>query len=276
MAGVLGYSLADLLAIDAHAANRSKPPRAKNVLVVLEQGGLSHIDTWDPKPDVVAEHRSPYKPVASNVPGIQFTELLSKTARVADKLAVVRSMFHPKAGANGHPKGTQYMLSGSHPASPVEMPDIGSVVAKRLGSRCDYLPPYIMVPGNSEQAKESRTGFLPASLKVFKTGGRDVAAPDWRVADLLPRVENLEARLGGRRRLLSRLDSGFVDSDRGVGGMQQFYEQALDTLTSTKVARAFDLGREPESIRQSYGRGHRGACYLVGRKLIEAGVRFAE
>lgn len=92
--------------------------RAKNVLVLLEQGGLSHMDTWDPKPEVVAEHRSPYKPIATNVPGIQFTELLKKTARHADKLAVVRSMHHKTNVANGHPQGTQYALSGEMPGGP--------------------------------------------------------------------------------------------------------------------------------------------------------------
>ena len=97
------------LAVQAQAAAGQGKPAAKNVLVVLEQGGLSHLDTWDPKSEAVAEHRSPFKPIATNVPGIQFTELLANTARVADKLAVVRSMRHPKAGANGHPDGTQYM-----------------------------------------------------------------------------------------------------------------------------------------------------------------------
>src|SRR6516162_627826 len=117
-------------------------------LVLLEQGGLSHLDTFDPKPDVVAEHRSPFKPIATTVPGLRFTELLTHTARVADRLAVVRSMYHPKAGANGHPDGTRYMLSGAHPGGAVEMPDLGSVVSFLLGSRCPYLPPYVMLPGN--------------------------------------------------------------------------------------------------------------------------------
>ncbi len=98
--------------LQARAAESGRHGRAKSVLVLLEQGGLSQMDTWDPKPEAVAEQRSPFKPIATNVPGIQFTELLGQTARVADKLAVVRGMYHPKAGANGHPDGTQYMLSG--------------------------------------------------------------------------------------------------------------------------------------------------------------------
>ncbi len=274
MAGVLGWSLPQLLALQAQAAPSKRSPRARNVLVLLEQGGLSHMDTWDPKPEVVAEHRSPFKPIATKVPGLQFTELLSQTARVADKLAVVRSMYHSKGGANGHPTGTQYMLSGAHPSSPVEMPDIGSVASHLLGSPCRYLPPYIMVPGNHEQANETRSGFLPASTRVFKTGGRNVSAPEWKVAALVPRPENTGQRLADRHRLLDTMDTPRLARGSNLGGMERFYEQAFQMVASSRVAAAFDWRAEPESIRKRYGPGHRGACYLVGRKLIEAGVRF--
>ena len=273
--GILGLSLPELLAL--HAASGTHHGRAKNVLVVLEQGGLSHMDTWDPKPETIAEHRSPFKPIATRVPGMRFTELLTNTARIADKLSVVRSMYHAKGGANGHPDGTQYMLSGAHPASATKMPDLGSVASHVLGTRCKDLPPYIMVPGNHEQAAVTSTGFLPAGMKAFKTGGRDLSAPDWRVGDLNPRAENVEQRLADRRRLLQSVDSRLLGptGDRlGVGGMDRFYEQAFDTLTSSRVAKAFDYRGEPDRVRELYGKGHRGACYLVGRKLIEAGVRF--
>lgn len=271
--GVLGCSLPHWLSLQSHASSGTAKPAAKNVLVVLEQGGLSHMDTWDPKPGAPSDHRSPFKPIATNVAGMQFTELLAHTSRVADKLAVIRSMVHPKAGANGHPDGTQYMLSGAHPSSPVEMPDIGCVVSRILGSECRDLPPYIMVPGNSEQSAETRTGFLPAASRVFKTGGPDVSDAKWKVADLLPRGENSGSRLGHRREMLATIDRRF-SSHHDVEGMDRFYSQAFDTLTSDKVSNAFNLSDETPLTRERYGRGHRGACYLVGRKLIEAGVRF--
>ncbi|MFM9964653.1 MAG: DUF1501 domain-containing protein [Planctomycetaceae bacterium] len=271
--GVLGLSLPQWLAVQAQAATASGKRAAKNVLVILEQGGLSQTDSWDPKPDAVADHRSPFKPISTSVPGIQFTELMAHSARVADKLAVVRSMRHPKAGANGHPDGTQYMLSGSHPSSPMEMPDIGCIATKILGSECHDLPPYIMVPGNNEQNAATKTGFLPAASRVFKTGGSDVSAANWKVADLLPRGENAAPRLAGRRSMLTSLDSGFAAA-RGVDGMDRFYSQAFDTLTSSRVESAFNYQSESAATRELYGHGHRGACYLVGRKLIEAGVRF--
>ena len=273
--GILGLSLPQTLALQALASKSAATGPARNVLVILEQGGLSHTDTWDPKPNVVSKNRSPHGPVSTVVPGMHFTELLSKTARVADRLSVIRSMYHPKSGANGHPKGTQYALSGQHPGGPLEMPDIGSVVSQLMGSRCDYLPPYIMVPGNSEQAKESRTGFLSESTKVFKTGGSDVSATDWKVKDLLPRGENAGDRLTARKQLLAAMDRSFVPTlADSVDGMDRFYEQAFDALSNSRVSAAFKLDTEPAALRETYGAGHRGACYLVGRKLIEAGVRF--
>lgn len=276
-AGVLGLSLPQLLALQAHAGKSGDPGAAKRVLVVLEQGGLSHLDTWDPKPEAVSEHRSPHRPISTSVPGMQLTSLLPHTARIAHKLAVVRSMHHTKAGADAHPNGTQYALSGAHPSGPTEMPDMGSVVTRLIGTESSVLPGYVMVPGNHEQAKEARTGFLPAFTKVFKTGGRDLSDPAWKVANLLARPENAEARLRERQRLLTSLDQNFLaagDARRSLDGMDRFYEQAFDTLTNPKVTQAFDLQSEPESIRRQYGPGHRGACYLLGRKLIESGVRF--
>ncbi|MBN9121246.1 MAG: DUF1501 domain-containing protein [Planctomycetes bacterium] len=254
LAGLVPFAgLRPTFAADRRAA-------AKSVLVILEQGGLSQMDTWDPKPEAVSEHRSPYKPIATKVPGLRFTELLTETARVADKLAVVRSMHHPKAGASGHPDGTQYMLSGAHPGSAVPMPDLGAVASHVLGSDAHFLPPYIMVPGNHEQAAVTSTGFLPASTKAFKTGGADLSAPNWKVGALERRAETPSERLAARQQLLAGMNAhSSTGSGRQFGGMERFYDQAFDTLTSPKVA---------------YGKGHRGACYLVGRKLIEAGVRF--
>lgn len=276
-AGVLGLSLPEILALQARGAVTTGGAVAKRVIVILEQGGLSHIDTWDPKPEAAVDHRSPHRPIATSVPGIQFTSLLPQTAKIAHKIAVVRSMYHAKAGADAHPNGTQYALSGAHPSGPTEMPDMGSIVSRILGAANPVLPPYIMVPGNHEQAAETRTGFLPAANKVFKTGGRDLSDPKWQVADLLARPENIDRRLGERQRLLASLDGTFVGAtgrQSSLDGMDRFYEQAFDTLTSRKVTEAFNIQNEPESIRRKYGAGHRGACYLLGRKLLEADVRF--
>ena len=273
-AGILGMSLPKILATESRLAAASAA--AKRVIVIYEQGGLSHLDTWDPKPEAVIEHRSPFAPISTTVPGMHFTSLLSRTAKIAHKLAVVRSMHHNKAGADAHPNGTQYALSGAHPSSAVEMPDIGCVVTELLGRTNPSLPPYVMIPGNHEQAAETRTGFLPRSLSVFKTGGRDLSDPKWEVADLLARTDNQGPRLAGRHQLLANLDRRFSnESDRtSLHGMDQFYEQAFNSLTSREVSAAFNLCEESEQTREQYGRGHRGSCYLLGRRLLEAGVRF--
>jgi hypothetical protein len=271
--GVLGLSLPQWLTIEAQAAPGTARPAAKNVLVILEQGGLSHMDTWDPKPNAPVDHRSPHRPIATSVSGVQFTDLLPCTSRVADKLAVIRSMWHDKPGANGHPDGTQYVLSGSHPNNPLEMPDIGCIVTKLLGSKCRELPPYVMVPGNDEQNSSARTGFLPAASRVFKTGGADVSDPNWKVADLLPLSANQGSRLESRRQILAALNAGFATGNE-VAAIERFYSQAFETLTSPRVDQVFNLANENSSTRELYGRGHRGASYLVGRRLIEAGVRF--
>lgn len=247
---------------------------AKNVLIIYEQGGLSHIDTLDPKPDAPVDQRSPFKPIATNVPGIQFTSLCKNMATVADKLAVVRSMYHQGGAVNGHPNGTQYALSGAVPGGPLEMPDIGGVVSHRLGTRCDYLPPYIMVPGNHEQAKETRQGFLPASTKVFKTGGRDLSDPNWKVPNLglLAGVDS--RRFENRQDLLSNLDVAIATPSAPIDNLQAVRDQAAEILTNPAASSAFNLAEEPQAIREQYGVGHRGQCYLLGRRLIERGVRF--
>ncbi len=130
-----------------------------------------------------------------------------------------------------------------------------------------------MVPGNNEQAAETRTGFLPSSTAVFKTGGVNLSDPGWRVSNLdLVGVD--KRRFRDRSDLLSNLDIGLTpESVRPVEAMSSFVHQAQDMLTNPRTRKAFDLTTEPDRLRQRYGLGHRGQCYLLGRKLIEAGVR---
>ncbi len=273
--GILGLSLADLLFLERQAkaagGSAGPKPQAKNVLVLLEQGGLSHVDTWDPKPAQASDHRSPFKPISTVVPGMEFTELLAKTAKVADRLAVLRGMHH---SIGDHPMGTAYMLQGNRPNGPLKYPDMGCVVTEQIGTECRYLPPYIMVPGNSEQAYNTTHGFMPASRAVFKTQGNDLSDPKWTVAGLRPYVS--EDRTERRRRMLGRVESDFVDTTGSttLDAARKAYELAFSAVMSPEARTAFDLSREPEHLRSAYGQGHRGHCYLLGRRLIESGVRF--
>ncbi|MEP6755037.1 MAG: DUF1501 domain-containing protein [Chthonomonadales bacterium] len=270
----LGSGLAALTGSQANAM-LPRGGRAKRVLVIFEQGGVSHMDTWDPKPDAPLEHRSPFKPIRTNVPGMQFTELLTKTARVADKLTVVRCMTQPTPGiGNSHPKGSQYIFSGEAPGGPVDMPDISSIVAHRMGTDALYLPSNVLVPGTDEQAEMSRVGFLPPGYTAFKSGGSP-ADPNWKVPNLGLLADVDERRFKDRHDLLSALDVGFVNSGgKDVEAMQSLFAQASDMLTNPGTRRAFDLDTESPAMRERYGTGHRGQCYLLARKLIESGVRY--
>ncbi len=252
-----------------------KKAAAKSVLVIFEQGGVSHMDTFDPKPDAPAEHRTPFETINTVVPGMRFTNLLTKTAAHANKLSVVRCMTQPKPGiGNSHPKGSQYIFSGESPGGPEEMPDIGSVVSKRLGSEARNLPPYIMVPGTSEQEYNTHVGFLPPQHRVFKTGGKPHestwSVPNLALAGIAPE------RFKDRADLLSSLDIGIPGADKAKDAktLASMRDQAEDMLTNPATRKAFDLKAEPLKTREAYGLGHRGQCYLLGRKLIESGVRF--
>ncbi|MEM7230613.1 MAG: DUF1501 domain-containing protein [Planctomycetota bacterium] len=253
-----------------------KRGQAQRVLVLFEQGGLSHIDTFDPKPELPTEHRSPFPSIPTNVPGVHFTSLLEKTAKHMDKLSVVRCMTQPTPGvADSHSKGSQYIYSGEAPGGPVTMPDIGSVVSARLGSEARYLPSYVMVPGNSEQGDQTKIGFLPPAHKVFKTGG-NLSRPGWTVPNL-GLIGGIDAkRFRDRRDLLSNLDVGLLGAaeSKKARTVESIAAQADDMLSNPLTREAFDLESEPDKLRDRYGRGHRGQCYMVGRKLVEAGVRY--
>ena len=265
------------LGIGGSALGQAKPgARAKQVLVIFEQGGVSHIDTWDPKPDAPTEHRSPFKTIKTKADGVYVTELLTHTAKLMDKLAIVRCMTQPTPGiGNSHPKGSQYVYSGEAPGGPVEMPDIGSIVAQRLGTKAPYLPSHILLPGTDEQADSSRIGFMPPGYTAFKTGGSP-ADPKWQVPNLGLLAGIDEQRFKDRQNLLSALDIGYVhgSAPKDIEAMQALMHQATDMLTNPLTRKAFDLGNEPAKVRERYGSGHRGQCYLLGRKLIEAGVRY--
>jgi hypothetical protein len=274
----LGLGMTAGMAALGRRAQGAPPPavrtgRAKQVLVVMEQGGVSHLDTWDPKPEAPTEQRSPYHVIDTAVPGMQFTELLAKTARHAGKLAVVRSMTH---NISGHGEGTAYVLQGVKPGGVLDMPDLGAAVSQVCGTQNPYLPSYVMIPGNGEQSGVATPGFLSPGLKAFKTGGRDISDPKWRVndLDLLGGVDL--GRFHHRRDLLSNLDIGLLKANGGTSAkaMGNYFDQAFQMLDNPQTRAAFDLQREPESVRQAYGLGHRGQAYLLGRKMIESGVKF--
>jgi len=275
--GVMGLGPAELMARQADAAiGRRRAAQAKQVLVVYEEGGIRQMDTWDPKPHAPVDHRTPYQPISTSVPGMQFSSLMPQIAKAADKLAVVRSMTSAKVA--GHRQGCQEFFKGYTFNAPLEFPDIGSVVTEVLGSECRELPGYIFCPGANMPNAITSPGFLHRSRAPWKLGtkslGENVAAPDWEVRSLAPQPGLSADRFAERRQLLGAVERQARVSTQAAQTMQQYQEHAFDLLSSPRVQQAFDLSRESDATRDRYGRDHRGCCYLLGRKLIEAGVRF--
>lgn len=285
-AGVLGTGLSQWLTLDqaAAAAGTRRNAAARNVLVVYEEGGISQMDTWDPKPEAPIDHRTPYSPIHTSVPGIQFSSLMPRIARQADKLAVVRSMTSTPVA--GHIEGCLEFLKGYRWDSPLfqgatlgthRFPDIGSIVSHQLGTACAELPGYIFCPGANLPNFVNNTGFLPRGHQAWKLGtrslGEDVAAPGWRVKSLDPQPGLASSRLAARRALLEQVQSR-LDREPVVEAFHKNYENAFELLMSPRVRHALSFEDDSHATLERYGRDHRGLSYLMGRKLIEAGVRF--
>lgn len=287
-AGAMGFGLADWLALEAEARSAAAAGKARNVLVIYEEGGISQMDSWDPKPDALVDHRSPFPPISTSVPGIQFTSLMPKLARHADKLAVVRSMTTTRVA--GHIQGCIEFFKGYRFDSPLfgiagnnfrshRFPDLGAAANEVLGTDCEELPGYILCPGANLPNLVNNSGFLPAGRSAWKLGtkslGENLADPEWRVRSLELQAGMTHQRLLDRRSLLERLDAPAAVSNNADGETTERYRgYAFDLLSSPHVQQALSLDTEPESALDRYGRDHRGRCYLLGRKLIEAGVRF--
>jgi len=278
-AGVLGFSAPEWLAMQARASNSSRAAvvgQAKRVLVIYEEGGISQMDSFDPKPDALLDHRSPFKPIPTSVPGTHFSELMPLTAKQAHRLAVVRSMT--SAPTAGHKECCQEFFKGYRNTNPFDFPDIGCVVTELMGTDRPEMPGYIFCPGINMPNAITSTGFLPASRAPWKLGtknlGENLSDPQWKVRSLELQKGLARDRLLERHRLLESLDVGAVAESTAGQVMKRNTQHALDLLTSDEAKHAFDLSRESNQTRDRYGRDHRGNCYLLGRRLIESGVRF--
>ncbi|MFP6659657.1 MAG: DUF1501 domain-containing protein [Pirellulales bacterium] len=281
---ILGLSLPQL--IEARETSGGGPPRfptfgrAKNVIFLYLAGGPPQHETFDPKPDAPAEIRGEFKPIATNIPGIQFCELLPRIARVADKMAVVRSMatdddIHSSSSAwvlTGH----KYAGTNARTIHPGDWPYFGSIVKKLKPS--ESLPPLstIWIPDwmrlNENVKPAGQTGGMLGSDWDPERIFGDPAANDYRVEGLQLTGEGL-ARLQSRRSLLERLDRQVGYSDRNFRSLDLFQQQAFDLLTSGKAFDAFRIDKEADKLRERYGRNSWGQSVLLARRLIEAGVR---
>jgi hypothetical protein len=274
LGGAFGLSLPQLLWADSLRASDRRRDADKSCVFIVLSGGLSHIDTFDPKPDAPAEIRGPYSTIPTRTPGLRFTEMLPQLARCSDLYCAVRSMSH---GDTVHVSAAHTMLTGQPDGrAGNDSPTIGSVVSRFRPSA--NMPSHVwlhnMKTGTNKVPRYhsglSRIGHAHAPLRV----GHELdnpASPEFRFEAFDPPAEVSQSRLADRFELLNRVEAGAT----GTAGdaHRVFQDRARDLVAGAAARRAFDLNREPDRVRDRYGRHPLGQYTLMARRLIEAGVR---
>ncbi len=267
----LGLDLTRLLA--AEETNRAA--RQKSCIFIFQYGGLSQLDSWDPKPDGPSEIRGPYHPIATSVPGFYVGELMPRLARLADRIGVIRSMSH---NVPVHDIANRMLLAGRSQPD-LSAPSLGAIVTKLRPSE-DGVPSQVWLQkfGGGSMPPEATYltgGFLGMSHAPLLVGVQhddNPANPDFRVdAFDLPDGLGLD-RARDRMRLLDRIDAD-EKPETPSDSLAGFRDRALDLLGGSAARRAFDIEREDPRVRDRYGRNPMGQNLLLARRLIEAGVR---
>jgi hypothetical protein len=271
LAGGLGLTLGNLFKLQAEqaAAGVKLEAKAQSLIHIYLPGGCAHQETWDPKPFAPIEYRGPLGTVDTKIPGVKFSQYMQNTAKIADKITVVRSMTHGEAA---HERGTHNMFTGYRPSPALQYPSIGSVVSHELGSR-NNLPPYVAIPNiNTPYAG---TGYLGSAYGAFALGS-DPASGSFSVRDLtLPGGVDVK-RFEERREMRAVVDAHFsrLEKSDALSGMDSFYERAYAMVSSAEARAAFDIKQEPQKLRDQYGMTDAGQRMLLARRLVGAGVRF--
>ncbi len=269
-----GLGLGDFFRMQtANAGAAPLAAKAKSCILVWLDGGPSHLETFDPKPDAPAEVRGPLETIATQVSGIRLSECLQRTSQLMDKLAVIRSVTSP---LGEHNFGTHYVMTGYKPSQALEYPTFGATVAHMRRQR-GVLPPYISVPGFTGAV--SGNGYLPTATAPFAVGGGSKRG-DFRVRDLDLHNGLDLARIDRRRQIVATLDR-FSRAQDAVAATQtdadSDLQRAYDLMTSPDAKQAFNLSEEPANLRSRYGQGGGngiGQGCLLARRLVERGVPF--
>jgi hypothetical protein len=285
--GLFGLSMADLFAGRAAAAEAAANPAgpskvacnsgqstnsdasADQVILIWTGGGMSHLDSFDPKPAAPTAVRGGFKAIGTKTAGMQLAEPLTKLAQVSNDFCLLRAMT---SNEGAHERGTHYMMTGFPPLPGFGVPSYGSVVAKMMAKR-GALPPYIAVPS---PVMYGGAGFLGAALDPFSPGG-DPGNAGFKVRDLEPEGGLTYERVDRRRSLRQAVDASFKKyeaSSDAAKSVDQFYQAAYDVISSKEARAAFDLRGEPAAVREAYGRDGFGQSLLLARRLVGAGVRF--
>lgn len=280
--GLLGLTSADLLRLRASgAAARGK----KSVILIWLDGGPSHLETYDPKPEAPLEFRGPWRAIETNVSGIRISEMLPQHAKHADKMVFIRSLHHNNGD---HFAAAHWMLTGrygSHASDlPQKYPSVGSYVARVQGPNAPGVPAYVGLPAAQSVyifPGYQGAAYLGAGYNPFDANTQQKylgAAHNSKIQP--PRfIENSASspvRVRSRVDLLTHLDRLRRDLDRSgtMAAMDDYNQQAIDLILGNKAREAFDIEKEKPETRDRYGRGAWGHYTLMARRLVEAGVSF--
>lgn len=269
-----GLSLPDVLRLQARGqeAAAGSPPNT-SVILFWMWGGPSHLETYDLKPLAPSEYRGPFKPIATSVSGLDICEVFPLQAKLGDKISLIRSLHHQMSS---HNDGSIELLTGKTPEREdatstafSEHPDFGMIASRVRGPRADGMPNYVGIP---RQPFMTRPTYLGVSHAALATG--DPSAQNYAPPNLMLAAGVDGTRLDDRRGLMGQFDRFRRDLDlRGsLGGSEEFRQRAMHMLTTPEVARAFDVGREDDAVRDRYGRHLWGQACLLARRLAESGV----
>jgi hypothetical protein len=265
--GGLGLTMGDLFRLQAEEASQpSKEGKAKSVIQIYLPGGMAHQESFDPKYLAPIEYRGPLGTVKTST-GELFSEHMKNTAKIADKITVVRSMTHGEAA---HERGTHNMMTGNRPSPALEYPSIGAVVSHEFGPRKN-LPAYVAIPSVSGYGG---TGYLGSAYGAFSLGA-DPGNASFRVRDLSLPTGIDDKRFDTRRKMRAAVDAHFSSLEKAdaLEGMDSFYQRAYSMISSDAARAAFDLEKEDAKLRDEYGRNTAGQRMIMARRLVESGVR---
>lgn len=277
--GVLGLGMGDLISLRADAAKAAGKPSPDNVncILVWLDGGPTHFETFDPKPDAPSDVRGEFNPIPTNVAGVQFCETVPRLASSLDKMAIVRSICHKDPNHGG---GNHYMMTGAPTPIPVNCgssvsfhPSFGSMVSHLRGVK-DGLPSYATLPRKSRSAGPH---FLGGQHSPFVIDG-DPNKEGYRVRDVVLPKSISEGRANNRIELRAALDRMLRIADASAADpaidFDTFYQQGIDLISSKEAQSAFDIDMESNKVRDLYGRNDFGQRLLLARRLSEVGVSF--
>lgn len=270
--GLAAFGLGLPQYLQARAEAPSTKAKAKRCILLWMQGGPSHIDTFDPKPDAPAEIRGEFGTVPTTLPGVRFADVAPMLARQTDKLAVIRG-HDPKNGSHG--VADHLMMSGHKFNASLPFPCFGSVVAKERGYENGMLPFVQLGKSIDRRFNGGIAGFLGDQFNPFEVPD-DPSSAAFKVRDLAVSTDAERVRLDRRYAMLADLENyqKAVEAPGVVKARDEFYEKAHGIITGPAAKKAFDLGQETEKTRERYGKNSLGQGCLLARRLIEGGAQF--